>query len=140
MYVISGDYSSETGKAIGNWYAEKTQMPLVGPLLELIGPFSAIGFIDSEGTVQFALIYTNYNGSNINLHAYGPKGMNKSILKIMLHYPFNELNCSRVTAIVPRSNKKTLRLLPRLNFVYETVLKSYFGNKKEQKRTRWRCV
>ena len=119
-----GNSLDKVGQGIGNWYAGKVKNPI-------FEPYSAIGFLDTSGTLQGAAIFNNYNGANIEMHFYGPKCITRSNFRFVLAYIFNELSCVRITVLPPRSNKAMLKILPRLNFTYETVLRSYYGPKKQ---------
>ncbi len=124
MYIINGNSEDETGRAIGIWYAQQVNKPLYGP-------FGALGFLDKDGNMGGAAIFLNYNSSNIELHVYGPGCMTRQVLKAIMNYVFSDLKCNRLTAIERRSNKQMLRILPRLGFIYEAVLVSYFGPDKK---------
>lgn len=124
MIILIGSSLDKIGVGIGSWYANKTKNPIHEP-------YSAMGFLDQLGYIQGAAIFNNYNGANIEMHYYGPKCVTRMNFKAVLTYVFNELGCIRITVLPPRNNKKLLKILPRLNFVYETVLKNYYGSKKQ---------
>lgn len=122
MLIVIGNSTDKLGTSIGQWYAKQKKQPLYEP-------FAAIGFLDYQGYMQGAAIFTNYNtGGSVAIHIYGPKCVNKANIKCVLNYVFNELKCSRLTVIIERKQKIMLKLLPRLLFKYEAVLKKYFGS------------
>lgn len=125
MKHIAGDSNSQLGVLIARWYAEQVGKPVYAP-------YGAIGFLDKDNNIQGAAILEGYNGANVNLHIYGPRCVTKYNLKVVLNYVFNVLKCNRLTSITRRSNKKWLRVLPRLRFEYETTLIGYFGSQRYQ--------
>lgn len=124
MFAIYGNSLNEVGINIGKWYSEKVNK-------QLYGPFSAIGFLDDIGEIKAVAIFDSYNGSNVNIHIYAPQSITRANIRIVLDYVFNDLKCIRLSAYIPRQNRKLLKILPRLQFVYETILKGYFGKNKE---------
>ena len=124
MIVVAGNSDDNIGKSIGIWYAKQTNKPLCGP-------FGALGFLDKDGNIGGAAIFTNYNQANIEFHIYGPGYLTRFSITKVLNYVFNELRCIRLTAIEKRSNKKMLKIVNKMGFVYEAVLKQYFGPDKQ---------
>lgn len=124
MLKIVGNSEDKLGQTIAHWYSQKTEAPV-------FGPYAAIAFLNEDQDISGAAILNSYNGANININFYGPRCITRSNFRFVLSYVFNEIGCVRLTALPPRNNKKILRALPRLNFSYETVLKHYYGNKKQ---------
>lgn len=123
MITLEGNFTTEAGVLLGNWYASQTKKPL-------LGPYSAIGWINEQGQIQGAAIFCNYNGHNIDIHIHCPKCITRSNYKRVLSYIFNEIKCSRLSARIKKDNKNLLRLMTRLGFIYETVLPYYYGKEK----------
>lgn len=89
-------------------------------------PFTAIGFAKASGLVGGA-VFNGFNGSNIEVTMYAPRGMLRGVLRALAHYTFVQLRCNRVTARTKRSNKPVQRMLTRGGFAFEGVMKRYFG-------------
>ena len=102
--------------------------------------YSAIAFLNELGEIKATAIFDSYNGANINIHIYGPACITRGNYRKVLDYVFNELKCTRMTAQIPRSNRKLLKTIPRLNFVFETVQKFYFGTNKEDDAITYRIT
>jgi RimJ/RimL family protein N-acetyltransferase len=84
------------------------------------------GFVLREdGEVIAALLYVEFNGTNLFAHLAGRPGrrwLNRDFLFWGLHYPFVQLGCSRVTGWVEADNADSLRFLEHLGFVREATL------------------
>ena len=57
--------------------------------------------------------------------------MQRGIIRGVYHYVFIQCGANRLTAKPRRSNVVLRRLLPRLGFQFETVMKKYYGIQKE---------
>lgn len=90
------------------------------------GQGAAIGLLDENG-LRGGVIFEGFTGTNINLHVASRKGlgrrwMTRKFLWMVLHYPFVQLGCKRVTAGVPSHNKDCLRFIQSIGFVHEATL------------------
>ena len=120
MIALFGNSLDEIGIGLGEWFRKQTTY-------KFNPPFAAIGFLDSNGNIQGVAIFNDFNDSNIDVHIYVPKCLTRANIKLVYNYVFNQLKCNRLTAKPYRSNKVLLRLLPRMGFQYEAVLKQYYG-------------
>lgn len=105
---------------VGAWAAEKLGMPLSPP-------YVAIGVADETGLIG-AAVYNNWNRWQIEISFVGPGCMTRQVIRaFLLAYPFDNIGAGRLTTRTRRSNKTTQRLLPRLGFEMEGVLKRFYG-------------
>lgn len=84
----------------------------------------AIG-LERDGELIGGVIYTGYSKHNIFMHVAGTEGVNwvtKRYVKAAFAYPFNVLNCDRITGWVEASNTKARRFDEHLGFKQEAVL------------------
>jgi hypothetical protein len=106
---------------IGAWAAERLGLT-INP------PFVALGIVDASGDLKGALIYHNWNGSDLEVTHYGPNCWTRSVVRAALWaYPFENVGANRLTARTRRTNRNVRQLLTRLGFVNEAVLKRYYG-------------
>lgn len=83
------------------------------------GPCTALGVI-RNGYLIGGVVYHGYLGHDVQVSiafdriAFLP-------WRALFAYPFNDLNCARVTAIVGRRNKKSRNLVEKLGFKLEGV-------------------
>lgn len=95
--------------------------------LLIVPPFVSIGVVNQKGNLCGSVIYNHYNGPNVEITIFGPGAMKRGIIRACLSYPFHQLGVIRVSARTRRSNKAMCRMLPRLGFKFEGVMKNYFG-------------
>ena len=93
------------------------------------GPnYNAMGLVRS-GKLVAGLIYNGYEGANVNMHIgaiVGAKWLNKEFLFAAFDYPFNELGKRRATAFMASTNKRTIKFVKNLGFVYEGTMPHYY--------------
>lgn len=89
------------------------------------GQHTSIGWSDETG-IKAGLVYENWNGRNIFMHAaaeHGAVWMTRGSLYTMFAYPLIQCGCSRVTTWVEESNLASRRLVEHVGFVEEARLK-----------------
>lgn len=101
---------------------------------EFIGQHFAVQRSDDQvGMLQLikgvpvgAVLYEQYNGTNIWVHAAGTPGkpwLTRQLIHNFFDYPFNQLGCDRITAWVEDTNSASKHFVERLGFKLEAVLK-----------------
>lgn len=118
MRYIAGSSEDINGQIVAKWFEEKTKN-------KTYAPYSAIGFYKEK--LEAAVIFTDYNGANIEIHIYGPKCLTRYTISVCLDYVFNQLKCVRLTAKPRRENKYLLKILSKFGLEYEATLKQYYG-------------
>lgn len=122
MLQYSGGTSEDKhGKKLLNWYLKQ-----VNSDREIINYCNIIG-IYKDFIIKGVIIYNNYNGSNIDIHAHMPGCFTKKTLRYMFDYPFNQIIVNRVTARPSHKNEKIINIIRRLGFMYEDTKKDYYG-------------
>jgi RimJ/RimL family protein N-acetyltransferase len=84
------------------------------------GQFTALGVV-RDGTLLGGVVYNNYNHHDIHAsYAFdSPKWCTRSVLRTLFAYPFKQLGCVRMTAIIGRKNKHARKMIDRLGFKLE---------------------
>lgn len=102
---------------IGFWVAN--QLGIDG-----FGELRAIGVFDGEKIIA-GVVYFNYRHPNIEMAvaSIDRRWANRRTLKAFFSYPFIQLGCNRVTALVDSDNKKVRAFDERLGFVHEGTLR-----------------
>lgn len=80
----------------------------------------------ANNEVLAAVLYDGYNGANIFPHIAsrpGSRWLTRDFLRVMFHYPFVQLGCRRMTALVDMSNTRSRRFNKHLGFAPEAILK-----------------
>jgi len=98
--------------------------------LNIIPPYTAIGFADANGNLCGGAVFNSYNKSNIDVTVYLPR-MDRTAIQTMVAYVFVQLECNRMTARTKNSNVRTKKVLEKLGFKFEAVLKDWFGTGKK---------
>lgn len=97
----------------------------------------AVGVVDEETEELVAgAIFSSYSGSNVFLSgAIDERGIgrvNRLALSEMLSVGFKEpLNCTRITALVSPTNKRSQKFVKGLGFKHEGTLRDYMGEDTE---------
>ena len=98
------------------------------PLLELSTPYTAIGVTDSDNRLVGAVLYDNFVKFNIHTHIVltSPSAMTPMFLGEAFRYPFEQLKCPRITALVSAQNQRSKRLCKRLGFKLEGICREAY--------------
>lgn len=89
------------------------------------GAYNTLGFWDERG-LKVGLVYNNFSWPNIAIHIGARKGALWARPEILYHifaYPFEQLNCVRVTAPVLSGNTRCNRIVEALGFQLEGRLR-----------------
>ncbi len=110
-------------QTVGEWVGQQLNKTICPP-------FTAIGWIDAAGMLKAGAVFNSWNGSNIEVTIFGPRGFGKDAIKTVFRYAFVQLGANRLTATTERSNVKMhgkKGILRRLGFTYEATHKHFFG-------------
>lgn len=86
------------------------------------GPSTAIGvMLNSE--LHAGIVYNNFRGFDLSMHvsAVSPKWCSRRIVGMLLSYPFRQLGCVRVSALISARNDRARKLLRQLGFHAEGI-------------------
>lgn len=111
------------GQLIGQWYTQNSGNKLAAPYL-------VMGWVKKQ-QITGVLVFNDYNGSQISVHAYLPQRLTQGKIKFVLNYVFNQLKCSRLTAILGENQSYVRSLVERGGFVEEAYLKNWWGEGKD---------
>lgn len=116
-------------KYIGEWVSERvTSTGEIG----FNGQYNAIGVVNND-TLIAGVVYHDYHPIYrticIQLVGETPSWANRKTIEDLGNYPFIELNCQRVTALINSDNVKALRLAEGVGFKREAVLVRAAGDK-----------
>lgn len=95
------------------------------------GPCTAIG-VAIDGQLSGAVVYHEYRpyckSVQMSCAAVNKRWLSKEAMRVFFHYPFVQLQCQRVTAIVARKNKPSRSLVEGVGFRLEGVCRKGFGS------------
>lgn len=105
-------------QAVSNWLVETQGChPLRYDL--------AVGLALADGTPVGGIMYTGYNGSDVEVHFYGPKHLTRRIVRWIFLIAIKQFNVNRVTV---RTRKKHMaRGVRKLGAIYEGTVKRLYG-------------
>jgi hypothetical protein len=109
------------------WVQERMTHPLAAGG-GAMAPFEVIAVV-KDAQIKGAFVYTNYTGTSVDIHAAGEAGwLTKQSLRGFFDFPFVQLKCRRVTAMVHRKNKRARDACERLGFKFEGVCRHWYLN------------
>ena len=96
-------------------------------LTDLPGGYMAIGVVRNH-TMIGGCLYTAYrpckDGGDIQMWCAGEKGwLSRRVIRTMFAYPFQDLNCHRITCIIAKPNKASRKLCEGIGFKLEGICK-----------------
>lgn len=113
---------------VADWVAAR--IPHVGAGLEF-GPCAAIGAVDDQGIIRAGAVYHGYQpkfgGIEISFAKDPDVQLTRGVIGGLLRYPFEQLQCVRVTACAPLKATSTRTFLEKLGFKREGVVRLGFG-------------
>lgn len=116
-------------KFIGNWVSHKlTTTGEIG----FNGEFNSLGVIHDD-TLIAGVVYHDWHPTYrticIQLVSENPRWASRRTIETLGNYPFVQLNCQRVTALVNSDNHAALKLAERVGFKREATLERAAGDK-----------
>lgn len=107
-------------EAIAGFLEDKLQV-------KISPPFTAFGFVSNDNRPMCAVLFNDYNQSNMEMTIYAEAGgITRQVLKYLANYVFNKSKCRRLTVRTKRRNKRVLQLAPRYGFKYECIAKNFY--------------
>lgn len=94
-------------------------------------PYTAMGVADLDGNLCGGAVFTDWNGSNIEIAICGPGAMKRGVVRAAFSYVFLQVGASRLTAKTKRGNLLMRKMLPKFGFEFEATLKRYYGVQRE---------
>lgn len=91
-------------------------------------PFTAIGVVDSEGTLRGGFVFNTFTGDAVELSLAGKGCVSREVWPAILGYVFGQLKCARLSIHTRRSNKAVTQQAPRLGFKFEGVSRRMYGD------------
>lgn len=86
------------------------------------GPHKTISITDEE-QITAVIVYSRYAGiqCEVSIASRKPTWATRGILRVLFGYPFNQLGCERINAIIRGDNQKSISIVERLGFTRETT-------------------
>lgn len=80
-----------------------------------------------SGRICAVIVYSSFNGVNceVTVAATSAHWAIRDIMHILKKYPFEQLNCRRLTLLIDSTNKRVARLVEKIGFLHEGTLRKY---------------
>jgi|SRR3972149_3038604 len=86
---------------------------------------AAVGLSDESGSLVGAFAFSNYNGSDAEVHYYGPKNLTRRVVRSIFMIALHHFNLNRLTV---RTRKESMaRGVQKLGAVYEGTVRRLYG-------------
>lgn len=81
-----------------------------------------------NGKLLGGVIFQGYTGASIGIHvgSFDPRWLNKDMLWIAFHYPFDQLGVQKLFGQIPSDNRKALDFNNKLGFKEEARIAGVF--------------
>jgi RimJ/RimL family protein N-acetyltransferase len=96
------------------------------------GECTALGVVRG-GELVGGVVFTMFQGHDIavSLAFDTPRWVSRATLRELFSYPFGQLPCARITALIGRKNKPSRRLCEGLGFELEGVMRKGLDGKED---------
>ena len=108
------------GLEVVDWVAKRTNE------FGRFGSDIGIGW-QKEGRLVAGVVYADWNGPNVVCHIASDgskRWATRAYLNVIFDYPFRQLGCRRITALVGEGNSASRRFVQHLGFELETTLEA----------------
>lgn len=115
--------------AVAAWVAERIPQ-MTGP--HDFGPLQALGVVAGDGRALGGVVFHNYQprfgNIEVSFAADTPRWLTRNLIGEILRYPFDQLDCRRITSLTPKKNAPARRFIDAFGFKREGVLRKGFGD------------
>lgn len=89
----------------------------------------ALGIVDPAGKLVGAIMFTNWNGPNVELSYYGKNLLTLGIVRVLARYVNHVFDPARLTVITSKKNRDFIKSLRRFGFRLEGAQRCFYGKK-----------
>ena len=86
------------------------------------GAYRAVGY-ELRGQLKGGVVYSQYTGPNIMVATVLEAPLTRRFLRSIFFYPFCQLKCQRMTALIDQTNARSQRLVRHLGFKFEGAMR-----------------
>lgn len=87
----------------------------------------AFGIVGDNGIIG-AILFQNFNGTNVELSYYGMWTVSLGIVRVMARMVISEFDAARLTVVTAKKNRHLIRSLQKFGFRLEGVQRRYYGH------------
>jgi len=118
MELFMGDYSTEEGKLIKEWFTEKVGYK------NFHDDFSYIGF-KKNNEIKAISLFDYYHGGSIEWHFYGKNCLTREVISCIHNYVFEQLKCN-IMIVRPARASDLHKVIRRLGFKYLSTIPKFY--------------
>ena len=85
--------------------------------------YAAIGLLNSNEELVAGVVFDCYQHPNILMHISAER-LSRGFMDAIVRYPFEQLQCKRITGTILKSNKKSRRFANHMGFKLEGVMRN----------------
>lgn len=100
----------------------------------------ALGIVGPDKVLKGAILFQNFNGTNIEMSYYGEWTVSLGIVRVMARVVVTEFNAARLTVVTTKKNRRLMRSLQKFGFKLEGVQRRYYGHRDCSRNTGVRFV
>lgn len=86
-----------------------------------------------DGSLVGAVIFREYNGTNVYLSVYTKVGLTRSECSFLAHFAVNDLKVERVSFRIPKNNKKHSKRVLRWGAKVEATSDCFYGRERSSR-------
>lgn len=95
------------------------------------GPMAAIGVVDKNNLLVAGVVFSDYQPQygNIQVSFASDRAdwLTPGLVRAIMHYPFYQLGCNRITTLTPKRNRRARQFLSKFGFRHEGTIRKGFG-------------
>ena len=89
-------------------------------------PYTAFGVVSADGLLTGGVLFNNQSEADIELSIVAPKRLTRGLCRVIAQYAFGTAGCMRMTARTRASSLQVRRVIEKVGFRQEGVLRGYF--------------
>lgn len=115
MITLEVPQTVEENHMLGMWVAKRVKN---------FAPknFTTMAFFEHGVGIIAVILYQNFRGTDIEMifaAEPGTKWAQRDLMNMALRYPFKQLGCNRISAIIRKDNKRAREIIQRIGFKQE---------------------
>lgn len=99
-----------------------------------------IGLLDKDGMLKGGVIFTNWNGSNVELSYYGQDTLTLGVVRCLACFILHTFDPARLTVTTSKRNKRLIKAILKIGFKLEGTQRCYYGKQDITRNTGVRFV
>jgi RimJ/RimL family protein N-acetyltransferase len=94
--------------------------------IHIIPPYTAFGVVSADGLLTGGVLFNNQSEADIELSIVAPKRLTRGLCRVIANYAFEQAGCTRMTARTRASSLQVRRVIEKVGFRQEGVLRGYY--------------